>query len=146
MKGETLAAYRAARYRVFTDPPVDMRIGETSPAIARLLARHGVETAVFVTAFNPFSHPSSDADNAARQQALAVRLEGLSLATIPGAGLDPLGAWPGEASLLALGADSDVATQLMVEFEQNAVVFVDREGRPELLFHPSLADKGGACE
>jgi hypothetical protein len=34
----------------------------------------------------------------------------------------------------------------MVEFEQNAVVFVDREGRPELLFHPSLADKGGACE
>ena len=57
MNGETLAAYLATRYRVFTEPAIDLRIGERSDAMVALLARHHVESAVFVTAFNPFSRP-----------------------------------------------------------------------------------------
>lgn len=140
MNHETLAAYRATLYRIHTQPAIDVRIGETNAAVAALLALHRVESAVLVTAFNPFSQRLSDAQNAARQHGLAEYLDGLKLAAIEGAGIDPTGAWPAETSLLALGATSATADDLMREFEQNAVVFIDRQGGVRLLLHPRLRD------
>lgn len=143
MNGETLAAYRATRYRVFAPIPIDMRIGETSAAMAALLAQHGAGSAVFVTAFNPFSRRLCDDDNAARQRRLKAHLARLGLATIEGAGIDPTGQWPSEESVLALGADRPAADDLMVKFEQNAVVFVEGDGGARLLLHPQLRDSTG---
>jgi nitrile hydratase accessory protein len=135
---ETLAAYRATRYRVFTQPAIDLRIGETSAAMAALLARHGVVSAVFVTAFNPFSERLGVEDNAARQERLEAHLARAGFATIDGAGIDPAGRWPAEDSVLALGADRPAADALLTDFEQNAVVFVEADGGAELWLHPRL--------
>jgi sugar phosphate isomerase/epimerase len=140
VNGETLAAYRATRYRVFAHIPIDMRIGETSAAMTALLARHGAGSAVFVTAFNPFSQRLCDDDNAARQRRLKAHLARLGFATIEGAGIDPTGQWPSEESVLALGADRPAADDLMRKFEQNAVVFVEGDGCARLLLHPRLRD------
>ncbi|WP_087047220.1 nitrile hydratase accessory protein [Caballeronia ptereochthonis] len=134
----TLAAYHAAIYRIDAQPDIDMKIGVENGAVASLLERHGAGSAVFVTAFNPFGHVLSTEDNANRQRTLIERVERLGLRALPGAGIDPMNIWSAEASLLVLDATRDIADILMTEFEQNAVVYVDRAGLPQLLLHPDF--------
>ncbi|SAK40710.1 Nitrile hydratase beta subunit [Caballeronia glebae] len=132
----TLDAYHTATYRIEARPDIDMKIGVANGAVASLLAAHGVESAVFVTAFNPFGHVLAPDENAARQRALIERVGQMGLRALPGAGFDPKEVWVAEASLLALGATRAAADALMTEFEQNAIVYVDRAGVPQLLLHP----------
>ncbi|MEL7374804.1 MAG: DUF3293 domain-containing protein, partial [Pseudomonadota bacterium] len=64
------AAYRAAVYRVRTDPPIDVSIGSNSAALAALLRWAGVTQAAIVTAYNPGSDPQSAEANAAADRTL----------------------------------------------------------------------------
>jgi len=52
---------------------------------------------------------------------------------IPGVGRDPRGEWPAEPSVLVLGISRREAEILGRSYEQNAVVFVERGGAPELV-------------
>jgi hypothetical protein len=132
----TLNAYLAAIYRIDGRPPIDMKIGEKNHAVAALLASHGVKSAVFVTAFNPFGRELQAQENAARQEALEACIAALKLAALSGAGMDPKQIWTAEASLFVLGACTQTADDLMSAFEQNAVVCVDAEGVAQLRLHP----------
>ncbi|KDR30616.1 nitrile hydratase accessory protein [Caballeronia zhejiangensis] len=132
----TLDAYRAAIYRIEAQPDIDMKIGVGNRDVVALLEKHGVASAVFVTAFNPFGHVLTPQENALRQRALIERVGQMGLQALPGAGVDPQHVWVAEASLFALGATRDTANTLMTQFAQNAVVYVDRAGVPELLLHP----------
>ncbi|SAL23391.1 Nitrile hydratase beta subunit [Caballeronia peredens] len=132
----TLAAYQAAIYRIDAQPDIDMKIGVANHAVASLLARHASSGAVFVTAFNPFGHVLSTEDNAVRQRKLIERVERMGLRALPGAGIDPMNIWLAETSLLVLGATTEIADALMTEFGQNAVVYVDAAGLPQLRLHP----------
>jgi nitrile hydratase accessory protein len=132
----TLDAYRSAIYRIQAQPVIDMRIGVANSAVASLLAEHEVESAVFVTAFNPFGHVLAPEENAARQRKLIERVGQLGLRALRGEGLDPMNVWLAEASLFVPGATHASADALMKEFGQNAVVYVDRAGLPQLLLHP----------
>ncbi|WP_250453251.1 DUF3293 domain-containing protein [Caballeronia sp. ATUFL_M2_KS44] len=133
---ETLVAYRSAIYRIDDEPPIDMTIDVSNDAAASLLARHRVMSAVFVTAFNPFGRELEHDENATRQQALAAYVAQKGLRALPGAGMDPKGAWTAETSLLVLGAGEEIADEFMTAFEQNAVVMLDADGVPRLRFHP----------
>ncbi|MDR5739749.1 MULTISPECIES: DUF3293 domain-containing protein [unclassified Caballeronia] len=133
---KTLDAYRLAIYRVEGEPPIDMIVGKKNDAIAPLLTRHGVASAVFVTAFNPFGRELSQDENTALQKALIAQVQQSGRTALPGAGLDPDGAWTAEASLLVLGADDHTADELMTAFKQNAVVIVQQDGVPRLRLHP----------
>ncbi|KMY85495.1 4'-phosphopantetheinyl transferase [Candidatus Paraburkholderia calva] len=137
----TFEAYLAAVYRVFGAAAIDMTIGTANPAAAALIEAHGAHGAVFVTAFNPFGTKLDDAQNDTRQRALIARIGALKQPALPGEGFDPTGAWQAEASVFVPGATREMADALMIEFEQNAVVFVDEIGIPELLLHPDL--RGG---
>ncbi|MDR5783277.1 nitrile hydratase accessory protein [Caballeronia sp. LZ065] len=132
----TLDAYRAAIYRIDATPAIDMKIGVTNPALIALLEEHGADTAVFVTACNPFGHLLPPDANATRQRALAARIAQSGLRALSGAGIDPLHVWAAEDSLLVLGATQATADALLTEFEQHAVVMVDRAKPPHLLLHP----------
>ncbi|MDR5856740.1 DUF3293 domain-containing protein [Caballeronia sp. LZ062] len=132
----TLAAYRAAVYRIYGEPPIDMMIGEKNAEIAALLARHGVSSAVFVTAFNPFGRALSAGQNGARQHMLEARIVQSGLTALPGEGIDPNGIWTAEASLLVLGATEQDADELMLAYRQNAVVVVHSDGLAQLRVHP----------
>lgn len=83
----TLAAYRAAIYRIHGEPPIDMKIGEKNASVAALLGRHGVASAVFVTAFNPFGCELSAEQNAARQRALEAYIAQAGWMALAGEGL-----------------------------------------------------------
>ena len=132
---DTLRAYRSAIYRIDGEPPIDMIIDKENDAVASLLARHGVTSAVFVTAFNPFGEVLGEHENAVRQRALVAYIGRLGRTALAGAGIDPGGVWGAEVSLFVLRADEFVADELMAVFEQNAVVIVRDDGVPRLRLH-----------
>jgi nitrile hydratase accessory protein len=132
----TLDAYRAAIYRIAVQPGIDMKVGVANAGAASLLAKHDVASAVFVTASNPFGQVLAPEENAARQRRLIERVGQSRLRALPGEGIDPTNEWVAESSLFVLGATHETADALMTEFAQNAVVYVDRAGLPQLLLHP----------
>ncbi|MBT1539047.1 DUF3293 domain-containing protein [Ralstonia solanacearum] len=138
-----IAAYRRARYRVAApDGEVLLRIDAAAPGVAALLARAQTPWAVFVTACQPFSHPVSAEENAARQTELLAWAIARGLSWLEGEGGQPDAdadtTWPPEPSLLLFIDDPAIADTLMLNFEQNAVVMCDAHGFCTLRWHPYL--------
>ncbi len=125
-------AYRATDYAVQAPSSFTLHIGETSAACDALLVAHEAEGAAFLTAWNPFSQPMSDADNAAAQARLAADMEFVSTAIFSGEGKGQIGDWPPEPSLFALGITEADATRLAQKYLQNAFVWITR-GQPARL-------------
>lgn len=128
----TVTAYQLARYEVFASPAFDQFIGKRSPALARLMAAHGAQTAATITAWNPFSQPATDRENAAAQAMLVeqVRLGGWH--DIEAFGHDPSGTWPGEPNLSVLAIDAPALFALGRRFRQNAVTLAGVDAVPQL--------------
>lgn len=133
---DLLAAYRATLYTVVTDTgEIGVRIGETSPAIDRLLAERGAGSGVFVTAWNPLSQPTGREINEAANRRLATALTAAGLAFLPHVGLPdtrPGDAprWPPEHGFFVFDPPDPVALGRC--WRQNAVVVIER-GRPARL-------------
>ena len=125
-------AYLETHYIVHADPPFTLRIGEISDPLRNLHRLHGGPSAI-ITAFNPYSKALSEEENLARQELLLADLLAASYQVIPGIGLHPSNRWPGEPSLLAIGIHAAEAGELGKKYEQNAIVYNDAHGLPELL-------------
>jgi predicted nucleic acid-binding protein len=128
-----IAAYRRTRYRVHSQPETILRIDAPSPELTGLYAAHQVQAAAFVTACNPLGQPLSPPDNALRMQALGSALQACGLPSIPGAGEDPDGHWPAEASDLVLGIDLHAACDIGRMHDQNAIVWAGSDAVPRLV-------------
>jgi len=112
-----LNAYRHTRY--VTDC-VTVRIGHQSIAMDELLAAHRARTAMFVTAWNPMSHPKQLRWNQRMQERLQARLR--RCLTLPAEGV--WRRWR-EEHVLAFAAPAFVL-RLARQFRQTAVVVVKR--------------------
>jgi hypothetical protein len=125
------AAYRAAHYRVFADPPFVLRVGERSAELDALLTSHAADTWAFVTACNPGSVPLSAEVNAERMSHLR---EVLGKFTIyPGESSDSTGEWV-EPSVLVVGISRTEAVGVANTFGQNAILAGERGGAVELVW------------
>jgi len=114
---ELIAAYENADYVVFADPELVLKIGEPSRRLDALLEKEGASTAAFLTA------------------ALAKLDQVIAAAGYPwraGEGREPGGSWV-EPSRLVIGIYRDNAQVLGRIFGQNAIVFVEKGGAPELV-------------
>lgn len=130
---ETLEAYAAADYRVdWPSGAFVLNIGVRSRDLARLYDEAGVETAAYLSAWNPFSQITPPEANAAAEAALEAELSSLAPATAPGWGADPSGAWPPERSTLALGLTLEEARRLAGAFRQNGFVWCGPDATPRL--------------
>lgn len=129
----TLQAYRETEFRVTGDAPMTLRLGQACASLARLQLAHRVDCSTFITACNPFSIELSDAENAARQAALAEDLRKRSLTFFDGVGQHPSHNWPGEPSYLVLGLSFEAARTLGRRLEQNAIVWNGAGAVPELV-------------
>jgi len=67
---ELVEAYRQTRYKVFAQPPFELRIGEPSGELLTLFEEIGTATAAFLTAYNPYSEPQDDEINKRAQERL----------------------------------------------------------------------------
>jgi putative PIN family toxin of toxin-antitoxin system len=125
---QLIEAYEKALYSVENGPV--LRIGERSAALERLLEEHGAHTAAFVTAANPRGEPQSQAAN---ERAMTALRDSLKWPWLAGEGRDPQGRWSAEPSVLVLGIERAHAEALGRRFGQNAIVFVEKGGAPELV-------------
>ncbi|KFN48825.1 DUF3293 domain-containing protein [Arenimonas composti] len=133
------SCYRATTYRVNTTPTIDLRIGVHSQALRDLHARRGVDSSVFITAWNPFGDDRPLEWNARALDHLRRHLRGSGLGFEEGAGVpDGSGRVP-EQSLLVPGPDRAAAANLCAAFAQNAVVYCGPDAVPELLWNPLFA-------
>ena len=125
---QLIAAYEEALYALDAGPV--LRIGEENAELEGLLAARGAAGAAFITAANPRGEPRSHAENEAAMTQLR---NALDWPWLEGEGRDPLGRWPAERSLLVLGIGRQEAEALGRRLAQNAIVFVERGGAPELV-------------
>ena len=130
---ETIAAYEATHFRVLGEPTFVLKIGQPSAPLRQLYKEYGCTSATFITAWNPRSVRTSDANNTAAQTQLERDLTERSIPFIAGIGKDPAGQWPGEPSVLALGLSRDAAMAIGVRFQQNAIVWASIDANPQLV-------------
>jgi len=132
---ELIAAYTATRYEAQTTTGlISLRIGEKTPALADLLSRAALDTAAYVTAWNPGSVARSDEENASAHARLVREIESRAYPYYTGYGHDPSGLWPAEHSLLILGLSTEEACDLGRRFGQAAIVVSDATAVPRLLW------------
>ncbi|MEP1425871.1 MAG: DUF3293 domain-containing protein [Tateyamaria sp.] len=130
-----IAAYEATDYKVDLESrPFTLMVGEISTDLKDIYEEFGQNCAAFVTACNPLGIQQSDAENEARNAQLFLHLGDISVLVIGGAGTDPTGAWPPEASYLALGLDEEAARKIGNRWRQDAVIWADADAMPRLLF------------
>ena len=128
-----ISAYRATRYRVFTSPDFELAVGQRSNALADLYRTYAVNSAAFLTAWNPEGNLQHETANREAFARLQERVTSLSVKVISGFGEDPDGAWAGEESLLTLGLGREIACEIGAEFRQNAIVWAGADAVPELI-------------
>jgi hypothetical protein len=128
LKPELVDAYKKARYVVFLERELVLRIGEPSERLDALLQG---ATAAFVTAANPQSHKKSTAENHAAHLELVKSMAGKPWRCYPAEGRDPAGQWREEGLLIA-GIPRAEAEALGRSLGQNAIVFVQSRSAPEL--------------
>jgi Protein of unknown function (DUF3293) len=134
---ELLTAYKNADYVVFGHqrgaPELVLRIGRVNADLEELLAHHEAGTAAFVTACNPRGEKKSYEENEIAAAALRASPALIGYAWFKGEGRDPEASWPSEPSLLIVGIARKEAEQLGEALSQNAIVFIEKGGKPELV-------------
>ena len=139
-------AYFSTDYRVFTQSGIlHLHAQGDSVELKQLLAKHGVQSAAFITAYNPKSQPTSRDENELRQVQLVQEVAPY-WQYLEGEGADKNGEWPPEPSLLILGISLVEARKLARKYCQYAFLFSNENGRtkpiaacPEdqaMLIHP----------
>ena len=128
-----LQSYLETEYYVHSNISVTLKIGAASPQLAALHRTYQAESSAFITAFNPFSQTLDETGNAKRQTALLIGLQQRSLSYIGAIGQHPTNGWPGEPSFLVLGLCRAEAMLLGSQYEQNAIVWCNRDAVPELV-------------
>ncbi len=122
---ELYLAYENTHYK--TELGVTLRINHISADLDGILESNQLDSACYITAWNPFSKSFLDKDNKAAN--IRLKKELLKLVSsdklINGIGVDASGEWPGEESFLVLGLGEKAATNLAVIFGQNAYVLYE---------------------
>lgn len=129
-----IAAYQGTWYRVeLASGGFTLRNGVRSLELAQLYHRCRQTSALFITAWNPYSAPQTPAVNAAVNLRLRAQLAALTRHIFAGQGIDPTGQWTAEDSFLALGIDEPTSRALGTSFQQNAVLWADASALPHLI-------------
>ena len=110
-----------------------IRIGEPNPDLDELLEAEGAATAAYVTAANSRGEMTSPWKNEIANAALVETQTKAGYRCFEGEGRDPQGRWRPERSALVVGIPRAEAETVGRTFRQNAIVFVERGGAPELV-------------
>jgi hypothetical protein len=138
---DLISAYEATTYWVsLGSDEFSLRIGVPSREIGEIFEYHGVGTAAFITAYNPFSRPTPLDENERAQECLRRELHTLSKLVLNGRG-DGGGDWPPEPSFLAVGLKREKAEALGRRYDQHAIVWIGSNSVPRLIILSNLAEK-----
>ncbi|MDE2260441.1 MAG: DUF3293 domain-containing protein [Betaproteobacteria bacterium] len=132
---DLLSIYQNSDYRVLGEGSAAfvMHIGQPCKPLRNLLQRTGVSSSCFVSAYNPRSEPHTDGENARAQACLTQDVQQMGLQYLEGVGEDPGGECAGEPCLLVLGISREKAIMLGNKYGQNAMLWSEADGMPQLL-------------
>ena len=133
IKKELIDSYSSANYFVYADPPFTMNIRKFSNELSKLMKDLNFFSASFITAFNPYSQNLELQDNRSRNKVLELKIQAMQLHYLKGDGRCMDSKKVGEESFLVFGTSKMEAARLGEEFEQNAIVFCERDAIPDLL-------------
>lgn len=123
-----IKAYREAIYVVHLgDREIALQVNKASSQLATLMVEWEVNTAAFLTAFNPYSQVLDPLENEARQKRMWADVQPMCPKIFPGIGRDQNDQWPHELSMLALGISLQDAQALADQYEQNAFLWISNE-------------------
>ena len=75
LNDEIIAAYRATKYRVHSNPEFTLRVDEQSEELLKLYGLSRASSAALITAWNPFSEEKSPSENNQKNALLRADLE-----------------------------------------------------------------------
>ena len=128
-----IGAYQVTNFQVKSDPAFILNVKIVSEELKALFKQNRVDSAAFITAWNPLGELLSTEENQLRNKALESELNLRSLKIIHGFGQDPLGQWAGEDSFLVLGISLEASKKIGSQFEQNAILWSDKDAIPQLI-------------
>ena len=130
---ELIAAYIGANYCSGQgDREFCLFIGVYSEQLYQMYAKTGSNSAVFITAYNPYSQIQSKEINETAHKSLLTDLAVSSIYWFEGMGHDTNSDWR-EASVLALGVSLDLGSQFGTKYGQNAIVWAGADAIPKLV-------------
>jgi hypothetical protein len=129
----TIDAYLQTDYCVAGNTPLILRIGIPNDTLAMFYKQHRTNSAMFITACNPYSRDIGETANAERQAKLHLELTRHNLPFLEGIGKHPSGSWPAEPSYLVLSVSLEAAKTIGKKYEQNAIVWCGANTIPELI-------------
>ena len=131
---DKIRAFLATDYRLgHTDQDIVLTIGQRSERLAALFAAKGANCGAFLTAYNPRGALQPDAANHLAHAQLATQLEQLGHEVIAGAGSEKGTDWAAEESYFALGLALEPAKAMGTHFNQDAIVWVGADAKPQLI-------------
>ena len=131
---DKVRAYLATDYRLgHTAQDIVLTIGQRSERLAALFAAKGVNCGAFLTAYNPRGTLQPEAANHLAHAQLATQLEQLGHEVIAGAGSEKGTDWAAEESYFALGLALEPAKAMGTHFNQDAIVWVGADAKPQLI-------------
>ena len=128
-----VVAYQAAHYVVFGEPAIVLKVHEPNAHLDALLEAKRAGCAAFVSAANPHGLRRRLVENVVAFHALRNVVRKSRYLCFEGEGRDPKGVWRPEGSVLVLDIPREEAEALGRRFEQNAIVYVEKGGAPELV-------------
>ena len=135
---ELVAAYSATLYEVLGDLSAVISITDTAGAHDPWLTQNNSQTAVVITAWNPFSEQMAPAINAAANIRLQMSIETRKLHSAPAQGRHPLGEWS-EESVCVFDVSDELLDSWLIDYRQNAAIRVRLGEQPQLVWHRSLS-------
>lgn len=129
---ELIQAYTTTHYHVSSNPPFVLKVGEKSKELELLYKQKNVNSAVFITAYNPYSQQLTVEENTVRNQSLLNDMANMQFDCIEGYGEHPSGNWSRELSFLVLGMSSSQADEIAKKYEQNAFIWCGSDSIPNL--------------
>ena len=130
---DLLQSYKSADYHVDASPSFILKIGMHSPELDSIYKTSHKHTVAFINAFNPYSKELYAQENKDRNHKLEELIQSLGFDYIHGEGKCGDGDWDGEKSFLIFGISEEQASEIGKEFEQNAIVWCDKDAIPQLL-------------
>ena len=131
---DKVRAYLATDYCLgHTDQDIVLTIGQPSERLAALFADKGVNCGAFLTAYNPRGALQPEAANHLAHAQLATQLAQLGHEVIAGSGSEKGTDWAPEESYFALGLALEPAKAMGTHFDQDAIVWVGADAKPQLI-------------
>lgn len=134
ISGSLIGNYTHADYRIGTAADcITLKIDQYSEPLAQFLVTLNQSCAAIISAYNPYSQLVSDEENVAAHESLRHILTCHAYQGIESVHTDPTGVWPAEKSFFIPGIDIHSAKSLGQQFNQNAIVWIDRDAIPRLV-------------